>query len=65
MFTDVAVLKNYGINDLSADDAPPPEEILGIPVKLLIGHNPAAPVAFHSVDLLEQTCLPFSKFCTT
>jgi hypothetical protein len=64
MLADVAVLKDYGINDLSADDAPPPEEILGIPVKPLIGHSPAAPVAFHSVDLLEQTCLLSSKFCT-
>jgi hypothetical protein len=64
MLADVAVLKNYGINDLSADDAPPSVEILCIPVKPLISHNPAAPVAFHSVDLLEKTCLPFSKFCT-
>jgi len=65
MLADVAVLKNYGINDLSADDAPPSEEILCIPVKLLIVHHPAALVAFHSIDLLEQTCLFFSKFCTT
>jgi hypothetical protein len=64
MLADVAVLKDYGINDLSADDAPPPEEILGIPVKLLIGHNPAAFVAFHSVHLLQQTYLLCSKFCT-
>jgi hypothetical protein len=55
MLADVAVLKDYGINDLSADDAPPSEEILCIPVKLLIGHNPAAFVAFHSVDLLQQS----------
>jgi len=56
MLADVAVLKNYGINDFSADDTPPAEEILGIPVKLLIGHNPAAPVAFHTFHLLQQTC---------
>jgi hypothetical protein len=55
MLADMAVLKDYGINDLSADDAPPPEEVLGIPVKLFIGHNPAAPVTFHSVHLLQQT----------
>jgi hypothetical protein len=61
----MAVLKDYGINDLSADDAPPPEEILGIPVKLLVGHNPTASVAFHSIDLLQQTCLLLSKFRTT
>ena len=64
MFADLAVLKDYGIDDLSADDTPPSEEILGIPVKPLIGHNPAALVAFHSVNLLEHTCLLFSKFCT-
>jgi hypothetical protein len=64
MLADVAVLKNYGINDLSADDAPPPEEIFGIPVKPLVGHNPAALVAFHSVDLLQQSCLFISKFRT-
>jgi hypothetical protein len=63
VLADVAVLKDYGINDLSADDAPPSEEILGIPVKFLIGHNPAALVAFHSVDLLQQSYLIFSKFC--
>ena len=61
----MAVLKDYGVNDLSAEDAPPPEEILGIPVKLFVGHNPAAPVAFHSVDLLQKTYLLISKFCTT
>jgi hypothetical protein len=63
VLADVAVLKDYGINDLSADDAPPSEEILGIPVKFLIGHNPAALVAFHSVHLLQQNYLLFSKFC--
>jgi hypothetical protein len=64
MLADMAILKDYGINDLSADDAPPPEKILGIPVKLLVSHNPAAPVAFHSLDLLKQTRLVISKFCT-
>ena len=64
MLADMAVLKDYRINDLSADDAPPPEEILGIPIKLFISHNPAAPVAFHSIDLLQQSYLPMSKFRT-
>jgi len=65
MLADMAVLKDYGINDFSADDASPPEEILGIPVKLLISHSPAAPVALHRLDLLHQTYLGTSKFCTT
>ena len=56
MLADVAVFKDYGVDDLSAENASPPEEILGIPVKLLIGHNPAAPVAFHTFHLLQQTC---------
>jgi hypothetical protein len=64
MLANMAVLKDYGINDLSATDAPPPEEILSIPVKLLIGHSPAAPVAFHIANLLQQTYLLNSKFCT-
>jgi len=53
VFVDMAVLKDYGINDLSADDASPAEEILGIPVKFFIGHNPTASMAFHSVYLLQ------------
>jgi hypothetical protein len=54
MFAGMAVLKDYGINDLSADDASPPEEIFGIPVKLFVGHSPAALVTFHSAGLLNQ-----------
>jgi hypothetical protein len=65
MLADVAVFKDYGVDDLSAENASPPEEILSVPVKLLIGHNPTAPVAFHSIDLLKQNCLWLSKFCTT
>ena len=65
MLANMAVLKDYRINDLSATDAPPPEEILGIPVKLLISHSPAAPVALHRLDLLQQTYLGSCKFCTT
>jgi hypothetical protein len=65
MLTDMAVLKDYGINDFSADNASPPEEILGIPVKLLISHNPAAPVALHRLNLLKQTYSGNCKSCTT
>ena len=64
MLANMAVFKDYGINDLSADDASPPEEIFGVAVKLLIGHSATAPVAFHSVTLLHQTWLPMSKFRT-
>jgi hypothetical protein len=63
----VSVLQDDRVNDLSAEDASPPEEILTIPVKFFVGHHPAAFLTTHFrspltnvIELIESD----SNFCT-
>ena len=63
----MSVLQDDRVNDLSAEDASPPEEILTIPVKFFVSHHPAAFLTTHFRSPLTNVIEPIesdSNFCT-
>ena len=47
MFLLTAILKNHLVDDLTAQNAPPPKEFVLAPIELLIGHGPTTSLASH------------------
>jgi hypothetical protein len=42
-----SVLQDYRVNDLSANNASPPQKIFSLTIEFFISHNSTASIAFH------------------
>jgi hypothetical protein len=65
LFLAESVLKDHRVNNLPAEDAPPPEKVIARTVKPFKNHDPAAPTTFHGNPLQKGNAPTIPPACPT